>query len=570
MMADQSTDQAAEDLERLFFDSAAAANASPEQWASLEWRLDHLYWIVDKNAKMVPFAMNVEQRQFINRLWYLNLILKSRQRGFSTLMQILQLDQAIFNANHNGVTISETLPKAQELFAKIEFAYQRLPELLKEAYPIVQHERGSSMAIGHIDANGHAANSTISVKVNAMGGTVHLLHVSELGPIGMKFPARAEEIRTGTFPAVPIGTTNDPADKPGCIVVESTARGPFGLFWELCEPAIKRWREKKPETRLDWRLHFFPWYMAAEYRLPDEDVALVEVPAKLTAYFRKLEVNEGIALDANQRAWYAKTAETLRHKMKQEYPSTPEEAFEQAVEGSVFGEQMTWLREQGRICDFGVDINYPVDTFWDFGTGRNNAIWFHQLVGVQHRWFYYVGGSLEDGIKGLRYWWADVLEAHRHRHGYRWGMHVLPHDADTTMLGEIETTKRQILTQLGMGRGEGGTIVVVPRVNDLSTGIDIAKKHLAGNHWFAKHKPNKEAGEDMGAGHGITALDAYQYEWDATHGVWKREPLHNWASHPSDAWRQYAQAEEQGLLRGATSIDSGSLARFKDRPRRGY
>ena len=24
-------------------------------------------------------------------------------------------------------------------------------------------------------------------------------------------------------------------------------------------------------------------------------------------------------------------------------------------------------------------------------------------------------------------------------------------------------------------------------------------------------------------------------------GVWSREPLHNWASHGADAWRQFAQ-----------------------------
>lgn len=549
-----------------FFDAARAADATSEQWADLEWRLDNLYWIVNKSAKIVPFTMNDEQREFIQNFWYRNLILKARQRGFSTLMQLLQLDQALFNQNHNGVTISETLPKAHELFGKIEFSYERLPTLMKDAFPIVQHERGASLTIGHDDGTGHSANSTISVKVNAMGGTVNLLHVSELGPIGMKFPARAEEIRTGTLPAVPTGIGED-GEKPGTIVVESTARGQFGLFWELCEPALKRWRDKSPETSLDWRLHFFPWYRAKEYRLPADEASIVSIPDKFSAYFRKLEAELGIKLDAGQRAWYVKTAETQKHKMKQEYPSTPEEAFEQSVEGSIYGEQMTWLREQGRLCDFGIDINYPVDTFWDFGTGKNNAIWFHQVIGIQHRWFYYVGGELEDGIKGLRYWWVDVLEAHRHRHGYAWGLHVLPHDADATILGEIETNKRAILEQLGMGRGEGGKIVVVQRVTMLSTGIDITKKHLAGNHWFARHKPDRDKGEDIGAGNGVAALDGYQYEWDGKLESWKREPLHNWASHPADAWRQYAQAEEAGLLRYGNS--NSSLTKFKQRPRRG-
>jgi hypothetical protein len=36
---------------------------------------------------------------------------------------------------------------------------------------------------------------------------------------------------------------------------------------------------------------------------------------------------------------------------------------------------------------------------------------------------------------------------------------------------------------------------------------------------------------------GIRALDNYQKEWDENAGTWKRGPLHNWASHGSDALR---------------------------------
>lgn len=552
---------ATEDPAQVILDFAAAAGATAEQWRSLEWRLDNLYWIVDKQAQVVRFVMNDEQRDFVRRIWYRNLILKARQKGFSTLMQMIQLDQAWWNPNHNGVVIADTLPNASKLFGKVEFAYARLPDLIKAAYPIARRESGSLLSIEHIDDKGLPAHSTISVSVSSRGGTVQLLHVSELGKIALKFPQRAEEINTGAIPSVP---------PDGVVVIESTAEGAFGLFWELCEPAIKRWHEKAPETQLDWRLHFYPWYTSKEYRLPLEDVPLVEITPRLTAYFRKLEVELGITIDPQQRAWYAKTMETLKGKMKQEYPSTPEEAFEQAIEGAILGEEMTWLRENGRIGEVPLDPNYPVDTFWDFGSGKNNAIWFHQLVGVQHRWFYYLGGAMVEGIKGMRFWW-EKLEAHRHKYGYRWGHHVLPHDADTTILGEVPTTYKQILEGLGMGRGDGGRIVVVPRIATIDLGIQVLKKHLVGNHWFAKHKPDEAKEEDMGAGHGITGLDGYQYEWDEKLGNWKRTPLGNWASHPTDAWRQYAQAQEMGLLTySSTTIDGGSLARFKARPRRGY
>ena len=516
---------------------------------NLEWRLENLYWIVDKNGDAVRFSMNDEQREFVSNLWNRNLILKARQLGFSTLMQVLQIDQAIFVPNFTGVVIADTLPNAKKLFGKLEFAYDHLPDLIKEAVPISAKAKGEGIEFAHIDEKGQANPSKVNIGVSARGGTVNLLHVSELGKIALKFPQRAQEIINGAIPAVPL--------EGGIAVVESTAEGAFGEFYELCEPAMKRMEKGAPETRLDWRLHFFPWYRSKDYRLSDEEVPFVQIPDALRRYFAKLQAELGIVLTANQQAWYAKMAETHKRKMKQEYPATPKEAFEQAVEGAIYGEEMTWLREQGRLGVVPLDINHPVDTLWDFGTGDANAIWFHQLVGVQHRWFYYIEGN----HKGLRHWWVDVCQAHRARHGYRWGRHFLPHDADAEILGEVVTTKRRILAGLGMGSGEGGSIVVVPRVQTISQGIEITRKALGGNHWFYDHIPNEQIGEDMGAGNGIKCLDGYQFSWNDKLGVWSAEPLHNWASHGADAWRQYAQ----GWTEPAADTD---MARFFNRDRR--
>jgi hypothetical protein len=527
-------------------DAMAVAGATPQQWASLEWRLDNLYWIVDKEAETVRFRMNNQQRRFVQRLWYRNLILKARQLGFSTLIAVLQLDQALFVPNHNGVIIADTLPNSGKLFDKADFAYQHLPDLLREALPVIEHNKGAKLTIEHVDGDGRPAHSTLAVGVSSRGGTVHLLHVSELGKIALKFPERANEIKTGALPSVP---------PDGIAIIESTAEGAFGLFWELCEPAIKRWHDKTPETRLDWRLHFFPWFEAPEYRLPDEDIPLVEIPPKLNTYFAKLEAELGVKFDAGQRAWYAKTAETLGGKMKQEYPATPEEAFEQAVEGAVLGEQMTWLRENGRLGVVPLDPSYPVNTFWDFGVADATAIWFHQCVGLQHRWFYYHEGT----GRGLAHYWINVLEAHRQRHRYQWGQHFLPHDAEAEILGEVVTTKRRILEGLGMRN-----IVVVPRVATISQGIELMRLALKGNHWFDKHTADEGKGEDMGAGAGVKCLDGYQFQWNDKAGVWSNEPLHNWASHGADAWRQFAQG-----WTGHSLSNSDAFAKFKRRERRG-
>ena len=53
----------------------------------------------DKNGKVIPFIPNPYQQHLVDNLHYKNLILKARQLGFSTLIQILMLDQALFT-NH--------------------------------------------------------------------------------------------------------------------------------------------------------------------------------------------------------------------------------------------------------------------------------------------------------------------------------------------------------------------------------------------------------------------------------------------------------------------------------------
>ena len=50
---------------------------------------------------------------------------------------------------------------------------------------------------------------TGSVGTSSRGGTVHFLHVSELGKIARKYPERAEEIVTGAFESVPVAIGED-------------------------------------------------------------------------------------------------------------------------------------------------------------------------------------------------------------------------------------------------------------------------------------------------------------------------------------------------------------------------
>ena len=66
---------------------------------SQRWRLDNLYWIIDKQGRRIKFRMNWAQRELFEQLHCNNLILKVRQLGLSTLVNLLQLDTALFVPN---------------------------------------------------------------------------------------------------------------------------------------------------------------------------------------------------------------------------------------------------------------------------------------------------------------------------------------------------------------------------------------------------------------------------------------------------------------------------------------
>lgn len=112
--------------------------------ADPEWRLfsGSLYKIMVKGddeaeeAMVMPFKPNRAQRRFIMRLWHRNLILKARQLGFTTLIAILWLDHALFNADQRCGIIAQDRDAAKVIFRdKVKFAYANLPEPLRALSP---------------------------------------------------------------------------------------------------------------------------------------------------------------------------------------------------------------------------------------------------------------------------------------------------------------------------------------------------------------------------------------------------------------------------------------------------
>lgn len=187
------------------------------------------------------------------------------------------------------------------------------------------------------------------------------------------------------------------------------------------------------------------------------------------------------------------------------------------IKGAYFAEQMEQARKEGRVLKIPRLPHVPVNTFWDLGWNDTTAVWFHQRVGMEQRFIDFMEASNKD----LQYFAAEIQSK-----GYTYAKHYLPHDAENKTLASGGKSVRSILEELLPGH----KFEVVPRTENLVASINQTRGVLPACYFD----------EDKCAD-GIAALEAYRREWDEKLGAWKHEPLHDWASNPADAFRQFAQ-----------------------------
>lgn len=461
--------------------------AAVKQFSDVRWRLNNLYKVIDEQGRGAPFQMNWAQEALFSDLHNQNLILKARQLGFTTFIQLLMLDACMFNSDIRAGTIAHTREDAEAFFQdKVKWPYEQLPDGLKAVNPATED---SARRLSFRN------NSSLRVGTSLRSGTFQYLHVSEYGKLCAKYPEKAREVKTGAFNTVHPGQM---------IFVESTAEGQEGEFYEMVQAARAMQEQGKEPGPLDFKFFFFPWYQHPGYVLDPTGVVMTD---KQEDYFTKLGVSR------EQAAWYVKKLVQQKSDMKREFPSTPEEAFEAAIEGAYFADQLALARTQGRIGRVPYEPGLKVNTFWDLGMNDSMSIWFHQRVGLENRFidFYQASG---EGISH----YAKVLG----EKPYTYDEHYGPHDL---AVREIGTGKSRADTAYGLGI----KFVIVPAPEDKADAIEVMRNKFISC-----------AFDEAGCADGIKALAAYRKEWDDKLGVYKDKPRHDWASHPADAFQTFA------------------------------
>ncbi|HCX87809.1 MAG TPA: hypothetical protein DG761_07275 [Gammaproteobacteria bacterium] len=294
---------------------------------------------------------------------------------------------------------------------------------------------------------------------------------------------------------------------------------------------------------MQWKFHFFSWQSDPANVLEAGGVAQ---SARMSTYFKELQTKHGIKLTETQKPWYCVKKEGaggLKRKMKQHYPSTPDEAFEQSVEGAVYTEEMIDAYDQGRIGMFPWIRSQPVFTFWDLGISKGNAccVVFVQFIREQIRIIDYY----ECENRGMVYHVPQVLAK-----PYSWQ----PNDPFAFMPHDV--IKRDPVTAVPMMdscTSLGLRIHKIPApLNKDADGIEAVRKifdRICIN-LMPTDDCNQVAGQYDGTDRLIKGLSWYRYEWDEDKKIWSKVPIHDWASNPADALQTLGLAVEYHAIGG--------------------
>ena len=248
--------------------------------------------ITNKDGKLISFTWNSIQKDFHYKRTGKDLILKARQHGMSTYVQG-EIFRRLITKSTRALTLTHDDKTTQILRETADRFYKYFPEFQEFDKPKRKYANASQSKYDETDSThyiGTAGNTDVG-----RGGSYTDIHLSEVA-----FFPDAERIVAGAMQ----GGNPD-------IILESTANGASGYFYDLCMDALA--------GRNNYKLHFYPWYSNPEYRIESNEKIVFTPDEK--------ELVKKFNLTDSQIKWRRSKQMELKRLFPQEYPESPEEAF---------------------------------------------------------------------------------------------------------------------------------------------------------------------------------------------------------------------------------------------------
>lgn len=247
-------------------------------------------------------------------------------------------------------------------------------------------------------------------------------------------------------------------------------------------------------------------------------------------FFRKHPPADAVSVLINWKdnPWFP---EVLRKEMEHDFATDPDQAEHiwngayGAGVGAILARWVSRAERSGRINDSVVfdGSGAPLEISCDLGFRDTASWWFWQR---KLNGFSLVDYDQDNGLDAPE-WAARLIERIGDR---KLGKIWLPHDARAKTFQSRHSAVEQFIQIFGADK-----VAIVPQ-SKKSDQINAAREVIDRCEF---HKTLCEAGLD--------GLMAWEYEWNEDLNVFSREPIHNWASHPSDAFAYGCQVMQEAL-----------------------
>lgn len=289
--------------------------------------------ITKRGGEPIPFKLNSAQKFAHQKIEeqknktgkVRSVVLKGRQMGFTTLIQARYFHIVITNEGVKAYILAHEVDATNNIFDMTKRYYELLPPGLcftaekSNAKKLYFAELGSGYAIG-----------TAGNKGTGRSQTIQLFHGSEVA-----YWPNAEEHAAGVLEAV--GN-----EKGTEIILESTANGIGNYFHQMWLSACSGDSEFMPI--------FIPWYWQNEYRISVKDFRPTDYEFELLELFSKDGLTiEGLAWRRQKLANKISDPEEALAKFQQEYPCSPDEAFQNPIDNIFINSRCVMRARQNDI-----------------------------------------------------------------------------------------------------------------------------------------------------------------------------------------------------------------------------
>lgn len=328
-------------------------------------------------GQMVPFLFNPSQRKIMEKVrhhqargYHLWLIfLKARRLGISRWTEALGIAHCLQKVNANAKVVAQLTETGKEMYEQAgEFADQ-LPFSLpartqREMY--FPHSRGVSKI----------SRATAKTVIGGRGLTHSFLHLTEAA------------FYPGEDSFISLLNTVSGADPDNVIVIETTANGIEGPG----ETYYNYWKAAEAEQN-EFLAIFLPWWEDPATRIPSKYAP--DAPAD---DYEKWLMQE-FHCTKGQIAWFRSTLETKCggsiYTWKQEYPSTPDEAFISSGDPIFDFEELEYMRKSCSEPISKGDVLGPPSSL-TMVEDRDGPLWI--WAEPHDRDHYYIGVDAAKGV----------------------------------------------------------------------------------------------------------------------------------------------------------------------------